>query len=189
MSPSGSGHSLDLATACSNFKAIVTESMTHAADEAKVTILSDQITVVTKYDILVANAIVAQSEPTAVPRRELFIYVSMPGRACAELLPAGFYTVEQKIDSLTGAPHARFVNSKGKTALEHLPLNRDLVRKQSPKQGWSIPLQFTPDAWIQQTGDAYAQTIIGLHSVRCYERAGWEWWEWVTITIDPDGPV
>lgn len=189
MSASDSGHSLDLATACGNFKAIVTESMTHAADEANVAILSDQITAVTKYDILVANAIVAQSEPTAVPRRELFIYVSMPGRACAELLPAGFYTIEQKIDSLTGAPHARFVNSKGETALEHLPLNRDLVRKQSPKEGWSIPLQFTADAWIQQTGDAYAQTIIGLHSVRCYERAGWEWWEWVTITIDPDGPV
>src|SRR5438132_28317 len=96
--------------------------------------------------------------------------------SCAELLPAGFYTIEQKMDSLTGAPHARFVNSKGKTALEHLPLNRDLVRKQSPKEGWSIPLQFTADAWIRQTGDAYAQTIVVFHSGRCYERAGWEWW-------------
>lgn len=189
MSAGSNMHSLDLATAGGNFKAIVTESMTRAADQAKVPILSDQISVVTKHDILVANALVAQSEPTARPGRELFIYISMPGYACAELLPAGFYTVEQKIDSLTGAPHARFINSKGKTALEHLPLNRDVVRKQAPKQGWSTPLQFTADAWIQQTGDAYEQTIIVLHSVRCYERSGWEWWEWTTITIGPSGPV
>ncbi len=182
---SENGHSLDLATAGGNFKATITESMTHAADEANVAILSDQITVAAKRNILVANAIVAQSEPTAVPRRVMFSYISMPGHACAQLLPAGFYTIEQKTDSLTGAPHARFVNSKGETALDHLPLNRDLVRK----QGYSVPLQFTADARIQQTGDAYAQTIIVLHSVECHERAGWQWWEWVTITIDPDGPI
>lgn len=185
MSQSENGRSLELATAGGNFKATITESMTRAADEARVAILSDEVTVATKHDILVANAIVAQSEPTDVPRPEMFSYISMPGHACAQLLPAGFYTIEEYMDALTRAPHARFINSKGETALEHVPLNRDLVRR----QGYGTPLIFTADTRIQRTGVAYAQTIIVFHSVRCYERAGWEWWEWVTIAIDPDGPT
>lgn len=179
----------DIASAGLDFKKMLTESTTRAAEKAKVRIIPDQTTVAIKHDIIVANATVAPTRSKTAPRRVMFAYVSMAGRACARRLPAGFYTIEEYTDQLTGAPHARFVNADGKTVLEDVPLDRDLVRKQAPEEGYSTPLQLTTDVRIQQTGANYAQTLVVFHRVECHEFAGWQWWEWVTITINPDGPI
>src|SRR4051794_22246861 len=109
---------VDLQSASGDFKAVVMKAMTDAAGQAEVPIASNEIAVAMKDDMLIANAIVAQTEPkTTGPQRVMFAYLSMAGRACARLLPPGFCTIEQHTDSLTGAPHAKFIRADGTKAL------------------------------------------------------------------------
>jgi hypothetical protein len=118
----------------------------------------------------------------------MFAYISMPGTACGELLTPGYYTIEEQTDPITKAPAARFVNADGKTVLEHVPLNREIAKRPDPKREYAGRLPFTAEVRIQQTGVDQAEMIIVMHRVRCHIDANYDWWEWVTITIGPDGP-
>lgn len=179
---------VDLQSASGEFKTVVTKTMTHAAEQAKVPIISDEIAVATKHNIIVANALAAQPASATKSARLMFAYISMPGRACAAVLPTGFYTIEEQTDPLTGAPSAKFINADGKTALEHVPVNREVTKRRAEKGEYSGHLQFTAEVRIQQTGAEQEEMIIVLHRVECHFFAGWEWWEWVSVTIGPDGP-
>lgn len=179
---------VDLKAASGDFKIVVTKAMTRAAEQARVPIISNEIAVATKHNILVANAVVPEtaSKPGSVPL--MFAYISMPGTACAELLPTGYYTIEEQTDPLTRAPAARFVSADGKTALEHVPVNREITKRPDKRAEYPGRLPFTAEVRIQQTGAEQAEMIIVFHRVRCHHDAGYDWWEWVTITIGPDGP-
>lgn len=179
---------VDLKSAGGDFKTVVTKNMTRAAEQAKVPIISDEIAVATKHNILVANAVVPESAAKPGTAPLMFAYISMPGTVCAKTLPPGFYTIEEQTDKLTGAPAARFVSADGKTALEGVPVNREITKRPDPRPEYPGRLPFTAEVRIQQTGVEQAQMIVIFHRVRCHHRAGWDWWEWVTITIGPDGP-
>ena len=179
---------VDLKSTSGDFKNAITKAMTRAAEQAKVPIISDEIAVAAKHNILVANAVVRETASKRGYAPLMFAYISMPGTACARVLPAGFYTIEEQIDPLTGAPAARFVSADGKTALEHVPLNREITKRRNKRPEYARRLPFTAEVRIQQIGVEYEQTIIAFHKVRCHHDAGYDWWEWVTITIGPDGP-
>lgn len=179
---------VDLKSASGDFKTVFTKAMTHAAEQAKTPIISDEIAVATKHNIVVANAVVADTASPGRPAPLMFAYISMTGSACANSLPAGFYRIEEETDPLTGAPSARFVNAEGKVALEHVPVNREITKRPDKRLEYPGRLPFTAEVRIQQTGVEQAQMIVVFHRVRCQHRAGWDWWEWVTITIGPDGP-
>jgi hypothetical protein len=179
---------VDLKSASGDFKTVVTKAMTRAAEQAKVPIISDEIAVATKHNILVANAVVPETALKRGSAPLMFVYISMPGTACAKVLPPGYYTIEEQIDPLTRAPAARFVSADGKTALEYVPVNREITKRPDERAEYPGRLPFTAEVRIQQTGIEQAQMIVVFHRVRCHHDAGYDWWEWVTITIGPDGP-
>lgn len=74
---------VDLKSASGDFKTVFTKAMTHAAEQAKTPIISDEIAVATKHNIVVANAVVADMASTGRPAPLMFAYISMPGTACA----------------------------------------------------------------------------------------------------------
>jgi hypothetical protein len=161
-----------------DFRASITTSMAQAAERAGVHILTDQIAIATRGNILAANALVALgNEPPDKQKQISFIYLSQ----CSRTLPAGFYTIERTSEPDTPNPRAQLVNAKG-IAVAEFPLHQEIMKADNSGPGPAGPVSFA-EVSIEQSQLNMAQTVVSPHSTWCFPGPPPTWyWLWIVVT-------
>ena len=161
-------------------KNTIAKSMTQAAWSAGVPILTDEIAIATRGDILVANALVASGKEALEKQDQIsFVYLAFPSsHACSKTLPAGFYTISISPESVRTNLRAQIVNSERKAVAE-FPLKNEMMMG-TPDPTAKGVVSFA-EVSIQQSQLNMANAVVGVHRTICYPNGVW-YWTWIVVS-------
>jgi hypothetical protein len=174
------GNTAEHRRAVTSFRDDFTTLMLKAAKQAKLKLLTGEVSTAVRGDYAIANALIAPPKDVPIEEadRMFFVYLSFPAtHNFAKDVPSGFYTIERMAKQKN--PRAKVVNQEGKTVLE-LPLN---IRKieLAPHDYGSRPLEQLKmaQATIEQSQETlYQSTRMQAHGIYCFPAAGVWYWTW-----------